>query len=80
MDPNPNRGETDSLHVVERVEERIDEPGRHLEDCWELGLEQVVVVLVLARGELEVLLNLGHSESARNQHARKRHRKRQGSS
>jgi hypothetical protein len=58
MHPIPNHGETNSLHVVERVEERIDEPGRHLEERWELGLEQVVVVLVLARGELEILLDL----------------------
>lgn len=37
----------DSLHVVERVEERVDESGAHRDELGELGLEHVVVMLVL---------------------------------
>jgi hypothetical protein len=50
--------EPDSLHVVEGVEERIDEPGSHLHECGQLRLEQTIVVFVLARSEFKVLFDL----------------------
>lgn len=48
----------DSLHIVERVEQRIDESGGHADELRELRLESIVVMLVLARGKFEVLLDL----------------------
>ena len=51
----------DILHVVERVEQRVDELGAELQEVGKLLLEQVVVMLVFARGEFKVLLNLCRS-------------------
>lgn len=48
------------LHVVERVEKRRDELRRELKELGQLGLEQVVVVLVVRSGRLAVVLKLEH--------------------
>lgn len=47
-----------ALHVVEGMEQRVDEPCSHLDKRRKLRLEQTVVVLVFARGEFKVLLDL----------------------
>lgn len=46
------------------MEERVDEVGGHFKESWQLGLQELVVLLVLAGSELEILLNLGRSSSA----------------
>lgn len=40
------------------MEERVHEASGHLKERWKLGLQEVVVVLVLARRKFKVLLHL----------------------
>lgn len=46
------------LHVVERVEQRVDEPRGEFEELRKLLLQQVVIVLVFARRNFELLFDL----------------------
>lgn len=48
----------DVLHVEERMEQRVDELGRHLHESRQLVLHGSVDVLVFVRGNLEILLEL----------------------
>ena len=47
-----------SLHIVERVEQRVDELRRHLHEARQVGLHGIIDVLVLVRRNLEILLEL----------------------
>ena len=40
------------------MKERVDEPRRHGDEFWHLGFEEIIVILVIAAGELEILLDL----------------------
>lgn len=46
------------LHVIERVEQRIDEPRGHLHEVRKICLHCVIDVFVFVGGNLEVLLKL----------------------
>lgn len=48
----------DILHVVERVEKRVDKPRRHPDKLRQFRLERIVVMLIIPRSKLKVLLDL----------------------
>jgi hypothetical protein len=51
-------GRNYSLHIVEGVEERVDEASCKSEECGKLRFEHVIVMLILPGCEIEILLDL----------------------